>query len=102
MLVRPVIVGTVGDRGAKPVRANPRAHQLVGCRFRRTVWARRLIRRTFGEFAWIVERKVAVHFVGTDVMESHVVFTRGLQQPHRALYVRADERFRVEDGIVVM
>ena len=44
----------------------------------------------------------SVHFVGTDVVESHVVFTRGLQQPHRALHVRADERFRVEDGIVVM
>lgn len=50
----------------------------------------------------IVQRQVAVYFVGADVVESHVVFTRGLQQPHRALYVRADERFRVEDGIVVM
>lgn len=60
------------------------------------------VRRVFAESRRIVQRQVSVHFVGTDVVESHVVFTRGLQQPHRALHVRADKRFRVEDGIVVM
>lgn len=102
MLVRPVIVGTVGNRGAKPVRANPRAHQLVGCRFRRTVWARRLIWRAFGEFAWIVEREVAVHFVGADVVESHVILTGGFKQMERAFHVCCDEGFRIGDGIVIV
>ena len=102
MLVRPVIVGTVGNRGAKPVRAHPRAHQLVGRRFRRTVRTRRLVWRTFGESAWIVERKVAVHFVGADVVESNIVAAGGLEQHVRAGHVRIEEWGGVENRIIVM
>jgi len=48
------------------------------------------------------ERKVAVHFVGTDVMESHVMLTGGFKQMERAFHVCCDEGFRIGDGIVVV
>jgi hypothetical protein len=56
----------------------------------------------FGEFTWIVERKVAVHFVGADVMESHVMLACRFKQVERTLHIRCDEGFRIGDGVVVV
>ena len=102
MLVRAVVVGAVGDGGAQTVCAHPCAHQMVGRRLRGAVRACGTVRRVFRETRRIAQRQIAVYLASADAVEAHVVLPRGLQQPHRALHVRADKRFRVEDGIVVM
>ena len=102
VLVGAVVVGAVGDRGAKPVGAGPRAHEHVGAGLGRAVGARGLIRRLLGELSGIVERQVAVDLVGGDVVVADAVLADGLQKAEGALDVRAQEGLRVGDGVVVV
>ena len=102
VLVGAVVVGAVGDRGAKPVGAGPGAHEHVGARLGGAVGARGLIGRLLGELGRVVERQVAVDLVGGDVVVADAVFPHGLQQAEGALHVRAQERLRVGDGVVVV
>ena len=102
VLVGAVVVGAVGDRGAKPVGAGPGAHEHVGARLGARVWAARVIRRLLGELGGVVERQVAVDLVGGDVVVADAVFPDGLQQAEGALHVGAQERLRVGDGVVVV
>ena len=102
VLVGAVVVGAVGDRGAKPVGAGPGAHEHVGGRLGRAVRRGRLIRRLLGELGGVVERQVAVDLVGGDVVVADAVFPHGLQQSEGALHVGAQERLRVGDGVVVV
>ena len=102
VLVGAVIVGAVGDRGAKPVGAGPRAYEHVGGRLGARVRAARVIRRLLGELRRVVERQVAVDLVGGDVVVADAVLADGLQQAEGALHVGAQERLGVGDGVVVV
>ena len=102
VLVGAVVVGAVGDRGAQPVGAGPRAHEHVGGRLGARVRAARVIRRLLGELRRVVEREVAVDLVGGDVVVADAVLPHGLQQAEGALDVGAQERLRVRDGVVVV
>lgn len=102
VLVGAVVVGAVGDRGAKAVGAGPCAHEHVGGRLGRAVRRGRPVRRLLGELGRVVERQVAVDLVGGDVVVADAVFTDGLQQAEGALDVGAQERLRVGDGVVVV
>ena len=102
VLVGAVVVGAVGDRGAKPVGTGPGADQHVGGRLGRAVGRGRLVRRLLGELGRVVERQVAVDLVGGDVVVADSVFADGLQQAEGALDVRAKEGARVGDGVVVV
>ncbi len=102
VLVGAVVVGAVGNRGAKPVGARPGAHEHVGGRLGRAVRRARVVRRLLGELGGVVEREVAVDLVGGDVVVADSVFPHGLQQAEGALHVGAQERLRVRDGVVVV
>ena len=102
VLVGAVVVGAVGDRGAQAVGAGPGAHEHVGARLGRAVRATRAVRRLLGELRRVVERQVAVDLVGGDVVVADAVLADGLQQAEGALDVRAQERLRVGDGVVVV
>lgn len=102
VLVGAVVVGAVGDRGAKPVGAGPRSDEHVGGSLGRAVRRGRLIGRLLSELRRVVERQVAVDLVGGDVVVADAVLADGLQQAEGALYVRAQERLRVGDGVVVV
>ena len=102
VLVGAVVVGAVGDRGAKPVGAGPGAHEHVGAGLGGAVGARRVVRRLLGELRRVVERQVAVDLVGGDVVVADAIFPHGLQQAEGALHVGAQERLRVGDGVVVV
>ena len=102
VLVGAVVVGAVGDRGAKPVGAGPCAHEHVGGRLGGAVRRARMVGRLLGELGRVVERQVAVDLVGGDVVVADAVFPHGLQQAEGALHVRAQERLRVGDGVVVV
>ena len=102
VLVGAVVVGAVGDRGAKPVGAGPGAHEHVGGRLGRAVRRARRVRRLLGELGRVVERQVAVDLVGGDVVVADAVLPHGLQQAEGALHVGAKERLRVGDGVVVV
>ena len=102
VLVGAVVVGAVGDRGAKPVGAGPGAHEHVGARLGGAVRRARVVRRLLGELGRVVERQVAVDLVGGDVVVADAVFPDGLQQAEGALDVGAQERLRVGDGVVVV
>ena len=102
VLVGAVVVGAVGDRGAKPVGAGPGVHEHVGAGLGRAVGARGPVRRLLGELGGVVERQVAVDLVGGDVVVADAVLADGLQQAEGALDVGAQERLRVGDGVVVV
>ena len=102
VLVGAVVVGAVGDRGAKPVGAGPGAHEHVGGRLGARVRAARVIRSLLGELGGVVERQVAVDLVGGDVVVADAVLPHGLQQAEGALDVGPQERLGVGDGVVVV
>ena len=102
VLVGAVVVGAVGDRGAKPVGAGPGANQHVGGRLRRAVRGARVVGRLLGELRRVVERQVAVDLVGGDVVVADAVFADGLQKAEGALDVGAQEGLGVGDGVVVV
>ena len=102
VLVGAVVVGAVGDRGAKAVGAGPGADQHVGGRLGRAVGRGRLVGRLLGELGRVVERQVAVDLVGGDVVVADAVLPHGLQQAEGALDVGAQEGLRVGDGVVVV
>ena len=102
VLVGAVVVGAVGDRGAKPVGAGPGAHEHVGAGLGARVRRGRVVRRLLGELGGVVERQVAVDLVGGDVVVADSVFADGLQKAEGALDVGAQERLGVGDGVVVV
>lgn len=102
VLVGAVVVGAVGDRGAKPVGAGPCAHEHIGGRLGRAVRRARVVRRLLDELGRVVERQVAVDLVGGDVVVADAVLADSLQQAEGALDVGAQERLRVGDGVVVV
>ena len=102
VLVGAVVVGAVGDRGAKPVGAGPGAHEHVGGRLGARVRRGRVVRRLLGELGGVVQRQVAVDLVGGDVVVADAVLPHCLQQAEGALDVGAQERLRVGDGVVVV
>ena len=102
VLVGAVVVGAVGDRGAKPVGAGPCAHEHVGGRLGARVRRGRVVRRLLGELGGVVQRQVAVDLVGGDVVVADAVFPHGLQQAEGALDVGAQEGLGVRDGVVVV
>lgn len=61
-----------------------------------------MVRRLLGETRGIIEREVAVHLVCRNVMIADIVFATRLEQAVRTLDVRAQERLRVGNGVVVM
>lgn len=102
VLVGAVVVGAVGDRGAKPVGAGPGAHEHVGAGLGARVRRGRAVRRLLGELGRVVEREVAVDLVGGDVVVADAVLADGLKQAEGSLDVGAQERLRVRDGVVVV
>ena len=102
VLVGAVVVGAVGDRGAKPVGAGPGADQHVRGRLGARVRAARVVRRLLGELGGVVERQVAVDLVGGDVVAADAVLADGLQKSEGALDVGAQEGLGVGDGVVVV
>ena len=102
VLVGAVVVGAVGDRGAKAVGAGPGAHEHVGAGLGARVRTARVIRRLLGELGGVVERQVAVDLVGGDVVVADAVLADGLQEAEGALDVGAQEGLGVGDGVVVV
>lgn len=102
VLVGAVVVGAVGDSGAKAVGAGPCAHEHVGGSLGARVRGGRPVRRLLGELGRVVERQVAVDLVGGDVVVADAVFADGLQQAEGALDVGAQEGLGVGDGVVVV
>ena len=102
VLVGAVVVGAVGDRGAKPVGAGPRAHEHVGGRLGGAIWRGRPVGRLLSELGGVVERQVAVDLVGGDVVVANTILADGLQKAEGALDVGAQEGLRVGDGVVVV
>ena len=102
VLVGAVVVGAVGDRGAEAVGAGPGAHEHVGAGLGARVRRGRAVRRLLGELGRVVERQVAVDLIGGDVVVADAVLADGLQQAEGSLYVGAQERLRVRDGVVVV
>ncbi len=102
VLVGAVVVGAVGDRGAKAVGAGPGAHEHVGAGLGARVRRGRAVRRLLGELRRVVERQVAVDLVGGDVVVADAVLADGLQQAEGALDVGAQERLGVGNGVVVV
>ena len=102
VLVGAVVVGAVGDRGAKPVGAGPRSDEHVGGSLGRAVRRGRLIGRLLSELGGVVERQVAVDLVGGDVVVADAVLADGLQEAEGALDVGAQEGLGVGDGVVVV
>lgn len=102
VLIGAVVVGAVGDRGAKPVGAGPRSDEHVGGSLGRAVRRGRLIGRLLSELGGVVERQVAVDLVGGDVMVADAVLADGLQEAEGALDVGAQEGLGVGDGVVVV
>lgn len=102
VLVGAVVVGAVGDSGAKAIGAGPCAHEHVGGGLGARVRGARLIRRLLGELGGVVERQVAVDLVGGDVVVADAVFADGLQQAEGAHDVGAQEGLGVRDGVVVV
>ena len=102
VLVRPVVVRAVRDRGLHAERANPRPHQQVRACLRGAVRAGGVVRRLRREPAWIVEFEVAVDLVGGDVVKAHPMRAHGLQQRERTDEVGVHERRRVLQRVVVV
>lgn len=102
VLVGAVVVGAVGDRGAQAVGAGPGAHEHVGAGLGARVRRGRVIGRLLGELGRVVERQVAVDLIGGDVVVADAVLADGLQQAEGSLYIGAQERLRVGDGVVVV
>ena len=102
VLVGAVVVGAVGDRGAKAVGAGPGAHEHVGGRLGGAVRRGGPVGRLLGELGGVVERQVAVDLVGGDVVVADAMLADGLQKAEGALDVRAQEGLRVGDGVVVV
>jgi len=105
-LVRPGVVGAVGDHHRQPIGVVPGARQVVG---------RGLgggIRRVWGVLVMLVERwffraERAVDFVGRDMDEAEIiksalapVFQRAVEQVPGAVDIGTDERIRIVDGPV--
>ena len=102
VLVGPVVVRAIRDRGPDPVRAGPGAHQHVAGGLRGAVRGARMVRGGFGEPGRVVQREVAVHLVRAHVVVADAVLAHGLEQAERALHVGPEERLRVRDGVVVV
>ena len=102
VLVGAVVVRAVGDRGADPEGAVPRADEHVGRRLRGAVGAAGTVGRLLGEAGRVVERQVPVDLVGRDVVVADAVLARRLEERVGALDVGAQERLRVGDGVVVV
>lgn len=39
-----------------------------------------MVRRFLGELRWIIQSQVAIHLVGADVMEPHIILARRFKQ----------------------
>ena len=102
VLVGAVIVRAVGDRGAQPVGAGPRAHEHVAGRLGGGIRTRGLVRGRLGELGRVVERQVAVDLVSGDVVVADAVFAHGLKQAEGALDIGVQERLGLGDGVVVV
>lgn len=61
-----------------------------------------MVRRFLGELRWIIQSQVAIHLVGADVMEPHIILARRFKQAECALDVRFHKRFRICNRVVVM
>ena len=92
VLVGPVVVGAVADRGLHAEAAHPGPHQQVGARLGRRVGAGRVVRRVLGELGRVVQFEVAVDLVGGDVVVALLVPADGLQQLVGADQVGLNER----------
>ncbi len=102
VLVGPVVVGAVADRGPHAEGAHPGPHQQVRARLGRRVRARGPVRRRLGEPHRVVDLEVAVHLVGADVVVAHVVPPDRLQQGEGADDVGVQERAGVAQRVVVV
>src|SRR3954452_21395050 len=68
-LIGPVVVRTVAYRDRKPVGVTVRAHQMVRCRFARSIRRIGRIWRRLGEWR-IARAQRTVYLVGRDMMEA--------------------------------
>ena len=103
-MVRPVVVGTAGDRHGQPIGAVIGEDEKVGARLRARIGARsvqgRLLRE---EEVGPVEGQVAVHFVRGDlVIALDAVLAAGIHKRRRAEDVGLQEDAGVLDGAVHM
>ena len=101
-LVWTIIVGAAGDGHGHAVGAVPRLHEKVGRRFRGGIRAGRMERRGLSEEeVFPLERQVAVHFVGRDLMETADAVEAAYIEEHAGAHdVRLEEDARVGDGAV--
>src|SRR5208283_4987342 len=100
VLIRPVVVGAVGDCRLHAVRTHPGPDQHVAGGFGGRVRARWVVGRRFREPYWVVELQVAVDLVGGDVVQPHAVSSYRLQDGERPDHVGAQGQLRVVQRVV--
>jgi hypothetical protein len=107
MLIRAVVVRTIGDQRWHPVGSDERAYQMIARRLARGVGRARAVRRGFREcpIGW---SKRAVHLIGRDVEEACAVgrqsrtpgMQRGVQQSEGSEHVGLQKGLGIGDGSV--
>ncbi|MNI65255.1 hypothetical protein D3C73_1207500 [compost metagenome] len=115
-MVRPVVVGTIGQQHRQAVGPHPCAHQMIGTGFARGIRAARSICRRFGEQVDFRSldisrmRQVSINLIRGNVMKAECpaalvvqilpIAARRLQQLIGADDIRFNERRRAVDGAV--
>lgn len=100
-LVRPVVVGTAGNRDRHLVRLKIRLHQKVGGGLGSRVRTVRINGRLFRKIVLGTRAQVAVHLIRGDlVVALHLVIARGQQQVVRAHHVRLHKNMRINNAAV--
>lgn len=102
MLARPVVVRAIRDGRHKSVCAVPRSNHHVRGRLGRRIGTRGPIGRLFGKSVSAVSRQAAVHFIGRHMVQTLAVASARLQHLESSLYVGAQKRCRISDGVVIM
>jgi hypothetical protein len=95
VLVGTVVVRTVAQSGLHSEGADPGAHQVIRAGLGRGVGAGGVVGRQLGKSVGILERQLAVHLIGGDVVVARAVPANGLQQRVGPDQVGGDERRRV-------
>ena len=100
VLVGPVVVGAVRERGVDAERPRPGPHEQVRAGLGGRVRARRVVRRLLGELVVAVEVEVAEDLVGGDVVQPRAVPADRLEDRVGADQVGLDERLGVVQRVV--
>ena len=102
VLVGPVVVRAVGDRGLHAEGAHPGAHEQVASGLGRGVGGGGVVGGRRLELRRVVQLQVPVDLVGGDVVEAHLVAAHRLQEGEGTHEVGLDEGGGVAQRVVIV